>query len=296
MAVAPQNPPQIIQGASMATQPEGGITPQGQNFDKLKMDWMGVLRQPEVIASMLQLGASQLAGSNIGASLGEAAQAAAGTREAIQQRGAEAVKQNLATREIAGREAGQAEQVRANRAQETLAEKGLQQKQDEFTRSLGLEMQKLGIEQQRANAYAASVATLTDKRLRSIPGYSQAVASVWQNAAMAGDVGTPEYEDAVMNGMALVNKSFHLALGGGEGGTTGTTPGGAGESTVPASNAEAAGAAAGQAVGQQMPVTGGAQGLPTISTAMQYSALPPGAEYLDPQGNRRRKPSTAALP
>lgn len=268
--VQPAVAPNVTQGADMALQPEGGIVPTGQNFDKLKGDWMEFLQRPEVISGMLQFGASALAGSNPGVALSEAAQAASGTREAIQQRGQESVRQNLATREVTGREAAQAENVRANRAQEGLAERGLQQKQDEFAKTMGLEFEKLGVEKSRAATYANYMSQLGGKAGRTIPGYTDAVRAAMQNLSLQYDPGTPEWEQALQSTMGAINSAFGVSQPTG----TPTVPG---SETVPAPQAAA-------------------PEIPTVTTPQDYAKIPWGSQYKDPQGNIRVKPLSKGKP
>lgn len=283
MAIAPTAPPQqpqapqpsVVQNASMATTPQGGITPTGQNFDSLKNDWLGFLRSPEVISGMLQFGASALAGSNVGTSLAEAAQAASGTREAIQQRGQQGLEESNRQRAIAAQERGtavqekgQAEDVRANQAREAQAKEAAKIAQDQFTVNMGLEMKKLGLEQQRVDAYTAMAGRTVAKPTTR----EQAQLQLLKNVTMGISSGLidPSEQDAILRaGNAAINKTF--PAGGATGGKGGGTP-------------SASGAASG---------TGS---LPTVTTQQEYDAVPPGNQYLDPQGNTRTKPTAVALP
>lgn len=246
MAIAPTAPPQqpqapqpnVVQNAAMATTPQGGITPTGQNFDSLKNDWMAFLQRPEVISGMLQFGASALAGSNVGTSLAEAAQAASGTREAIQQRGQQGLEESnrqraaaVQERGAAVQEKGIAEETRANIAREQQALQASKVQQEQFAKTMGLEFGKLGLEKQRADMMATYYANMSNAKLMAKPGYAQGAAEVIRAATLAGDPGTPEYDNAFMSGMTSLNRVFgYGATGPGsapEGALMGGTPGGA---------------------------------------------------------------------
>lgn len=286
MAIAPTAPPpmlqtpqpSVVQNAAMATTPQGGITPTGQNFDSLKNDWLGFLQRPEVISGMLQFGASELAGSNIGASLGEAAQAASGTREAIQARGQQGMEEANRQRATAVQERGAAvqekgvsEEVRANQAREAQTKQAAVTQQEQFTKQLGLDFAKLGVEAKSADTMAKYYGAMANIRYMQDPRYASAMSVVMKNAALAGDPGSPEYEKAFNDGMDLVDQRFAAQ----KAGAPGAVPP---EGAAPPNGGSVSGTGT----------------LPTVTTQQEYDAVPAGNQYLDPQGNTRTKPMVAA--
>lgn len=231
--------PQVTQGADLALQPEGGIVPTGQNFDSLKNDWMTFFQRPEVISGMLQFGASALAGSDIGTTLAESAQAASGTRQRIQQRGQESVEMAQKDRRVKVEESAAKTAEDRNRIErEQLAQQGSQ-----FGVTTGLKERELGIEEKKANAYAKYLSMGAGGAGRMSAAERALNAALKQAHEVI--MNDPEYDDATAQdkfdaAMDLVagNKLFSPLFGGGEVPPPGadTAPGGAnagGESVDP---------------------------------------------------------------
>lgn len=156
MAVAPANAP-----APTGQQGEGQGT-----FDKLKQEWMGFFAKPEVQVGLLQFGSSLLApGANIGLALSDAAQAAAGTRQA-------ATERDLAAQEAArrGRTVDLTEREIEQRGQSLQLQRESQsEERRQFDRSASQRDRQLDISERLANRPRATTGAGGAK---SIPGLS----------------------------------------------------------------------------------------------------------------------------
>jgi hypothetical protein len=215
-AITPTIAPNVPQTATPPTEQ----TP--ANFDKLKGDWMGFLQKPEVIAGLLQFGSSMLTpGSNIGTSLGEAAQAAAGTRQRLTEREQKGVETAQKERQVAVQERGATTQEEQNRiAREQLTQQGQ------------LQTRQLDIEQQRANAYA-KISALGGGKLGIKERMLPTVRAGWLETAQNMDEFADDPEGAMNYALDKTAEWYASeGIGGvgeapGEGaGTPGTPPGG----------------------------------------------------------------------
>lgn len=258
--------------------PAMGQRPQNpEEFKGLHSRWMDFLTRPETTAGLLQFAASvvqpvgrgQSVAGNIGSAVADAG-GAVGRVEAARANEDQRMTENAQRdRQISTGERAQVESARANQAQEGQAGATLAFQADQSGKQLSLEERKLNEYLiPMAQKYGTGAGKLNARDKLEATLYSSALKSQ-QDAELLGE--DFNVDDYISKGMAIIDKMTANSPTGGS-----TVPGGA-EVGISGTGTPAA----------EMAI---------VTTPEQYSAVPPGAQYKDPQGNVRTKPTTAALP
>jgi hypothetical protein len=190
-----------------------------EEFHSLHSGWMDYLSHPATQAALLQFAASvvqpvdrgQSVIGNIGLAVGDAAQAAgrvqAGQAAAEQQ----AFANTQEERRTANQEAQTAEEAKRTKLEgQRIANEAAQQ-----DRTYSLDLQRLGIEKSRADAYSHYIANLGGASTKKIPGYDIAIKTAIQGL----DPEDPDFETKLGQLVTGVNQAFGVggvpAAGGG---------------------------------------------------------------------------------
>jgi hypothetical protein len=255
----------------------GGTPPKTQEeFVGLRNSWMDFLTRPETTAALLQFGASVLQPvgrgqsvlGNVGLAAADAGAAAGRVGAQAQAREQAALEAEQKNRQISVQERTAAANEAQTAAQIKAGEAGLAFDEKKLASDFKVELMKLGIEEKKANAYAASVARMGAS---STPGslrdkmYLEAMKTLGRMAQNAGDLGD-DFDYATEAEKLTAGIEALLATQG-----VGT----AGGTSAPASTAGA---------------TTGTETAPvSVNTLEEAMALAPGTLYKAPDGVVRKR-------